>query len=117
MNNNLTFQEAKEIISQIEKNDSRDPLFQELFGDFLRAAKEYTEMRFEWHFMSLEDTKERDAYRTTLHNTFIGSLNILTKYLQKQGIDTSWRESLGSDRKRIGDLANLIVSIIAIRNR
>lgn len=117
MNNNLTFHEAEEFLSQIEKTDSRDPLFQELFGEFLRTAKEYTDMRFEWHFMSLEDTMERDSYRTTLHNAFIDSLNILTKYLQKQGIETLWRESLGSDRKRIGDLANLIVSIIAIRNR
>lgn len=55
--------------------------------------------------------------RSMKHDAFITSLNVLARIAEKEGIDNSWRDDLGEDRKRIGDFACYISYITGISNR
>ena len=67
--------------------------------------------------MSIEEKIEEDCARTGIHDGFITSVNMLARMAEKEGIDASWREELGEERKRIGDFACFVTYITGISNR
>jgi hypothetical protein len=52
-----------------------------------------------------------------MHDTVIDSIEILARLANKEGMDISWREDLGDERKRIGDFACFVTYITGISNR
>jgi hypothetical protein len=90
---------ACKIYDQIEATDN------ELRLDLYRAATRYAAVRAEWHLSSVKARSEMDARRTAAHNALIDALNILARNLAKQGLDVSWRDQIGDDRKETGDFA------------
>jgi SPX domain protein involved in polyphosphate accumulation len=121
----LSLQEAEEIYDKIHaavfKDDDPDAL--ELWNDLLVKAMDYTKIRCEWSGLSREEKLERDASRTSCHDSLIRQFQILERYLVKMGKDTSWRELLGDTskdpylRKRIGDMGAYICLFTSISNR
>lgn len=99
-------------ISQVKADDKMD-----FYNDCLRKAFQYTSIRCDWELMSREEKIDKDSYRTACHDSFIISLNILSRLAANEGVDTSWREQLGEDRKRIGDFACYLTYINGISNR
>ena len=85
--------------------------------DMVDKANKYTSIRCKWEFMTNEERMEEDSMRTALHNSFITSINIVSRILVSEGIDVSWREKLGDDRKIVGDFACFISFMIGITNR
>ncbi|MFZ4591610.1 MAG: hypothetical protein ACOYN6_11465 [Ignavibacteria bacterium] len=86
-------------------------------NDLIVYAVRYAQIRVEW---MLSDTKRRievDLIRTKSHDAFIDSCNILSRQMGKLSEDNSWRQSLGNDRKTIGDFACYIHYAISIKAR
>lgn len=55
--------------------------------------------------MEQEERDEKDRQRTACHDAYISNLNIFGRYFNELGLDNSWRQQIGDDRKRIGDFA------------
>ena len=89
----------------------------EFWNDCLQKAASYTKIRNDWEVMSREDRIDADMGRTLRHDGFITSLKILSRIAEQEGIDNSWRDELGEERKRIGDFACFIAYITGISNR
>lgn len=98
-------------------NSSKTEDIMDFVKDMVDKANKYTSIRCKWEFMSNEERMEEDSMRTALHNSFITSINIVSRILASEGIDVSWREKLGDDRKVVGDFACFISFMIGITNR
>ena len=97
--------ETKKIF-ELRKID--DNTIQELLSDVFTLAKQYSDIRYNWFFMSREEKKEKDAGRSMKHDRFIDSLNILNRYLTKKFL-SEYVIEISSDRKIVGDFANQLV--------
>ena len=85
-----------------------DNTIKELLSDVFTLAKQYSDIRYNWFFMSREEKKEKDAGRSMKHDRFIDSLNILNRYLTKKFL-SEYVIEISSDRKIVGDFANQLV--------
>jgi hypothetical protein len=115
----LTFEEASQILDAINecygKISAEDK--EDYYKDMLEKAFKYSGIRCEWELMTGEERSEKDPYRTSVHNGFIISLNVLARLAELEGIDASWLGKLGENRKRIGDFACFLTYINGICNR
>ena len=115
----LTLEDADSILKKmilcVESLKVKDKM--DCYNGILKAAFEYTSIRCKWELMDREEKINEDNYRTACHDTFISSLNSLSGRAAAEGVDLSWREELGDDRKRIGDFACYIAYINGIANR
>lgn len=120
----LTLDEADEIASSIvsqldfTRDDDRS-----LYANALEAAVVYTGIRARWSLMETDEKRATDEARSAAHNSFITNLNILSRYMKKQGMNVAWREKLGDPekdpgyRKRIGDFACWWVMLVGCDER
>ncbi len=115
----LTFEEAVDILTEMNEcvgkisADDKD----EFYNEMLQKAFEYTSIRCEWELLSNDERSEKDPYRTSVHDGFITSLNIIARLAGQEGVDASWLGKLGDKRKRIGDFACFLTYINGIANR
>lgn len=86
----------------------------DLREDLLRSAIRYATVRAEFSLMNPDEKREADESRTRLHNVFIANCDIHARAMNKAGEVCTWRERLGSDRKRIGDFACWMVLIAGL---
>ena len=89
----------------------------ELWDDFIIRSYKYTLVRCKWEFMEYQERIDADPGRTRMHDTVIDSIEILARLAAKEGMDTSWRDDLGGERKRLGDFACFVTYITGISNR
>lgn len=117
--NTLTIEDAMSLYHELVESFNKCTLEDksDFWKDFLRKAAEYTYIRNKWELMTREERMDADAGRTMTHNSFITSVNVLARIAEKEGIDHSWREKLGDERKRIGDFACFVAYITGISNR
>ena len=115
----LKMEDALRIYSEMAVCINRCTLEDKMdfWNDFIKSAFEYTHIRNKWELMSREEKMDADPGRTMTHDTFITSLNVLSRIAAKEGVDNSWREELGEERKRIGDFACFVTYITGISNR
>ncbi|MBR6308589.1 MAG: hypothetical protein IKR39_08275 [Lachnospiraceae bacterium] len=106
------YRRLAECISKCKVEDKMD-----FWNDFLKRAAKYTNVRNEWEHLTLEEKVATDHSRSCVHDGFIMSVNVLARLAEEEGLDTSWREDLGSDRKRIGDFGCFVTYITGISNR
>lgn len=85
--------------------------------DLIRAAVNYANHRAEWYLADQEQRHDMDQARTSAHNTFIDSCNILSRQMARSGESTDWREMLGTDRKEIGDFACFVAMFVGLAAR
>jgi len=84
--------------------------------EFFHKAAEYARIRVDWQLSTPGERLQLDEKRRALHDGFIEACNGLSRDMQAEGEDISWREDLGEDRKEIGDFAcyiNLILGLVA----
>ena len=104
MNNILQYQEALAIYKTMDENlDRHDADIVDLYNRLIEKAVRYAHIRAEWNALSREEKLERDSSRTAAHDSFIASVNIISR--TEGEIGSQWRERLGNDRKHIGDFA------------
>lgn len=104
MNHKLPYQEALKIYTAMTENlNHNDTDILDLYNRLLEKAVRYAHIRAEWNFLNREEKLEKDESRTMAHDSFISSIDIISRTEGKIG--SQWREKLGNDRKRIGDFA------------
>jgi len=107
----LTLEEMQEIRNLMAEAAYIDEDALELYNDLLNAAIKYADIHANWYMMTKEEKLQKDASRTACHDVVIVNLNAFCRYLNLQGKETVWRDTLGDEeadpynRKRIGDFA------------
>lgn len=108
-----------DLLAEIDK----DPEAIELYEELLDECIKYASVRAKWSTLSIEEKREKDASRTSKHNSVITHFNILARYLKMQGKSADWREELGNEednryfRKTIGDLGCYIAFVNSLCSR
>ena len=117
--NILKMEDALKIYTEMCESFSRCTMEDkmEFWNDFVAKAVKYTGIRCRWETMSREEKMAEDAGRSMVHDGLITAVNILSRIAANEGIDNSWREELGDERKRIGDFACFVTYMTGIANR
>lgn len=108
----MTMIVAQMIHQQITRSEH-----QVLVRTLERKAIDYAHYRAEWARASTEDRLEMDAARTRAHDAFIDAVNILSRAMVKSDEETKWRDTLGDDRKKIGDFACFLHLLLGLGAR
>lgn len=73
LNESMDFEMMTSIHQEIlTQADIQDEDFQWLWQDCVHYAIEYSRIRSQWHFLSMEEKQSQDASRTSFHNNLIG---------------------------------------------
>lgn len=116
MTNFLQYQEALELYTAMTENLNRnDEDIVDLYNRLIEKAVRYAHIRAEWNTLSREEKLEKDESRTMAHDSFISSIDIISR--TEGEICSQWREKLGNDRKRIGDFACYISLFCSLEAR
>lgn len=120
MDKSISLEEMQQIHAEIVAAIGNDTDAIELYEELVIAANKYSAFRAAWCVWSREEKLDRDASRTSCHDSMIVKFNQLARYLKMQGKDTAWRDKLGYveddsyNRKVIGDFACYIVFVNSI---
>lgn len=133
LNESMDFEMMTSIHQEIlTQADMQDEDFQWLWQDCVHYAIEYSRIRSQWHFLSMEEKQSQDASRTSLHNNLIGCFLSLERLFEQSGwqserwteqlflqqkIEKRTKEDVQSHRKRIGDFANFLAFVYALNGR
>lgn len=133
LNESMDFEMMTSIHQEIlTQADMQDEDFQWLWQDCVHYAIEYSRIRSQWHFLSMEEKQSQDASRTSLHNNLIGCFLSLERLFEQSGwqferwteqlflqqkIEKRTKEDVQSHRKRIGDFANYLAFVYALNGR
>lgn len=116
MTNFLQYQEALELYTAMTENlNCNDADIVDLYNRLIEKAVRYAHIRAGWNALSREEKLEKDESRTAAHDSFISSINIISRVEGKIGLQ--WKERLTDDRKRIGDFACYLALFQAIDAR
>jgi hypothetical protein len=84
--------------------------------ELFHKAVEYARIRVEWQLSPPEERLKMEERRRLVHNEFIETCEAMSRNMQEEGEDVSWKTELGKDRKEIGDFAcyiHLILGLVA----
>ncbi|MCI7812955.1 MAG: hypothetical protein SO016_13095 [Lachnospiraceae bacterium] len=116
MNKVLTYEEAVEIFQEIrEHTDRSDSDIAGIYDDFYKRAAVYANIRASWDMLSRQEKMDTDSRRTSAHDAFIVSVNIVARLQGSDG--AKWRAKLGDERKRIGDFACFVALFLGLEAR
>ncbi len=107
----MNWEKATKIAYEIGKSKQAEKRM-----EFFRKAADYARIRVDWQFSSPEDRLNMDDNRRRLHDAFIEVCDSMSRLMEAEGEDISWRAELGVDRKEIGDFAcyiHLILGLVA----
>ena len=104
--------EAAEILAAIDASRAATAL-----EAFVEAAVRYARLRVDWYRSPPDARRSLDDARRRAHDAFIDTCNILSRAMKDLDEDNGWRGTLGSDRRRIGDLACYVHCHLALRAR
>ena len=114
----ITFEQAEKIyedlISPVNIHDSE---FLEYWQRLIELCAQYAEARGKSLTIPLGEREYADESRTRIHDSIIIQLNIIKRYAEKLGNDTSWFDEFHDDRKRKGDFANYLNYVYAVNAR
>ena len=119
----LTLGEMQSLHREIKKDAGHDEDALGLYQGLLAAAVKYSGSRANWPLWDREEKTAEDAARKSRHNQVIDRVNILARYLRKQGKAAAWRDALGDEkkdpgcRKRTGDFACYLVFVEGLNAR
>ncbi|MGI6117932.1 MAG: hypothetical protein ACOYBC_06030 [Bilifractor sp.] len=114
----MLMSEADDIFRQLCTSlQSADKILVSLYTDMITKAVDYAGIRSEWLLLSPEEKKANKEERTLLLDTFIFTINELSGEMESRSIPISWRDRLGSDRRRIGDWACYLSLFYSLNSR
>ena len=111
----MDWNRANRIYRQIMGAEFEDP--HGLRKDLIQRAVRYARIRTDWGLLARKGRDGIGAERRTAHDAFIDACNILSRQMEAQGLDISWRADLGNTRLEIGDFACYVHCIQSIRTR
>jgi hypothetical protein len=115
--NSITFEEAAEMFKDMACGIADSEENYDIWVDLCGNIRDYVAYRVNWAIWDNETKREKDAARSITHDALIGTFNMIARVQGKEGIDNSWRQRLGEDRRRIGDYACMCCAIITINMR
>ena len=108
----MDFKEFRNIYQLIETTSLSG-----LKRDLINSAIRYSRIRVDWKMATIKDRKVLEDSRRVAHDVFIDACNILARNMGKKDENNSWRNTLGDDRKVIGDLACYIHLFLGLSAR
>ena len=108
---------SENAFRQIHQCGTDDSLLTELKADLLDKAVRYARIRVDWELADLSRRHELDEYRKRAHDSLIDACNILARTMAQVGMDASWRDKIGQDRRDIGDFACFIHCLLGLAAR
>ena len=108
---------ATDIYRQIRPECIHDSILRELQSDLLEKAVRYAQIRTNWELSDLNKRHQMDEYRKRTHDALIAACDILKREMAHQGLDVSWRATLGQQREEIGDFACFIHCFLGLTAR
>lgn len=117
----ITVEECEHLYHMLRESiDTSDEDEVELFQDLLESIVVYSHVRAQWYMTWTRSQRmAEDSLRTANHDSMIQNFDILARYQESKGTDTTWRTILGERerRKRIGDFGCYIAFIYSINAR
>lgn len=119
----ISLEKMQSIHNQMVDEIGEDPDALEIYDELMGKATQYAAYRAEWFIWDRATRMERDASRSSCHNSLIVKFNMLAKYLKMHGKTAAWRDELGYEeddrynRKAIGDFACYLVFVNSINAR
>ena len=108
----MIYQNANDIFETLSKSKQRTEV-----GNVMRLAIEYARMRVD-HLVAPPDKQQAiSEERSKTHNALIKACDVLAAAMEAAHEDVLWRETLGQDRKDIGDFACYVHCRLGIEAR
>jgi hypothetical protein len=111
----MDWERACQVFQQVEEARFEDP--HGLRAELIHRAVRYARLRADWQISASETRFGMDAERIAAHNALIDACNVLSRQMKRQGLDISWRDQLGEDRKEVGDFACYLHCILGLMAR
>ena len=94
----------------------------DLLNDFYKSLRDYAQIRGNWLLIDREERINTDRSRTMRHDSVITNVNMMKRYLDSIGTDTSFMdvfecEDERTKRKMIGDFACIVFCLMGIEAR
>lgn len=121
--NSLSLEEMRELHHQMMMEIGKDEDALDLYRELTEQANRYVMFRASWVLWDTAEKNDKDASRSSCHNSLIVKFNQLARYLNMQGKSATWRDVIGYEeesvynRKRIGDFACYIVFVNCLNAR
>lgn len=115
--NTISFENMDEIYEKMLNEIETDSEARELYTELVKKANAYAQIRSNWCFLSTKEKQDTDEKRTMTHDSLIVKFNQLARYLKQIGKMADWRDDLGEERKRIGDMGCYISFVSALSSR
>lgn len=80
-------------------------------------AIRYAEIRARYFLEDSGGKADLEESRSRAHDSFIDACNILSRAMGATGEDNTWRQSLGDDRRVIGDFACYVALFLGLKAR
>lgn len=118
----IAMEDCRRLHSEIAQEIGADPDAAELYDELIEACIDYSGLRAAWTIRDNDWRAAHDSMRTIYHDSVITALNVLARFLRKNGKTAAWRDFLGNnekgpDRKRVGDFACYLVYIHGVNGR
>jgi hypothetical protein len=108
----MTYQTATDIVDTLSESKQREKV-----GIVIQLAIEYARLRVD-HLIAPPDRQAQlGQQRSQTHNALIRAINELAEAMESAHENTLWRETMGQDRKDIGDFACCVHCILGIEAR
>lgn len=101
----MELKEFEYLYQMIEQHKTLDETSAELYADLKKSAYRYADMRYQFSEMEREEKRDKDAYRSSMHNRFMDNTRIYLRYLHNNGIEIPDIKQMEEDRKLFGHFA------------
>lgn len=91
--------------------------FADLRTDLVDLAIRYARLRVDYYLADGQEQVRIGSTRSACHNALISACDILARNMKAAGEDATWRDTLGNDRRDIGDFACHLHAILGISVR
>ena len=114
----ITFEQAEKIYEDVSSSANiHDSEFLEYWQRLIELCAQYAEARGKYLTIPIAENESAGQSISRIHDSIIRQLNIIKRYAEKLGNDTSWFDEFHDDRKRMGDFANYLNYVYAVNAR
>ena len=110
----MTLDIAERILAAIDTAVAGAPDLEAQSAALRMRAVEYARVRADWMLAEPVVRARMDATRSGTHDRFILACDDLASACAAQARDASWRKTLTSDRRTIGDFACLVHALLGL---
>jgi len=108
------------VYKLIQEQSSFDDNTKELFGQLTRGVLDYYKTMSELERTVLtegtnDEISKSDQARRFSHNALIDTLNAMSRYVGKNGLDNQWRSVIGLERTQVTDWVKKVAPYLILK--